>query len=99
MSEKVELAEGFIEFHAVCEFADIHHVEVFLPFRGQGFGSKLMVLFLAEMRVRGVEEVTLEVRVDNLSAIGLYEKFGFERVGLRKGYYKGVDGILMKKSL
>jgi ribosomal-protein-alanine N-acetyltransferase len=30
---------------------------------------------------------TLEVRVSNLEAIALYEKLGFERRGLRRGYY------------
>ena len=42
---------------------------------------------------------TLEVRVDNLIAISLYEKFGFEKVSIRKGYYDGVDGLLMKLEL
>jgi len=97
VSEKIALVEGFIEFHAVAGFADIHHVEVLPEFRGQGYGSKLMALFLDEMKAYGVTEITLEVRVDNVSAIGLYEKFGFERVGVRKGYYKGIDGILMRK--
>jgi len=98
VSEKIELVEGFIEFHAVAGFADIHHVEVFSEFQRQGNGTKLMTLFLAEMERRDITEVTLEVRVDNVSAIGLYEKFGFEQVSIRKGYYKGIDGILMKRS-
>lgn len=97
MSEKIELAEGFIEFHAVSGFADIHHVEVLPELRGQGNGTKLMALFLEAMKAREVTEITLEVRVDNVSAIRLYEKFGFEQVGIRKGYYKGIDGILMRK--
>jgi ribosomal-protein-alanine N-acetyltransferase len=39
----------------------------------------------------------LEVRINNKQAIKLYERLGFERVGLRKGYYSdtGEDAILM----
>ena len=97
MSEKIELKEGFIEFHQVVDFADIHHIEVKSEYRGQGYGAKLMELFLNEIKNRNVNEITLEVRVDNSVAIRLYEKFGFEQVSVRKGYYKGVDGLLMKK--
>jgi len=96
MSERIELEAGFIEFVQVGDFADIYDVEVRAELRMQGHGSQLMALFLAEMRRRDVAVVTLEVRIDNLPAIRLYEKFGFEQVSIRKGYYDGVDGLLMK---
>ena len=96
MSERIEVEQGFVEFMQVGDFADIYDVEVLVKLRGQGYGSRLMELFLAEMRAREVTEITLEVRVDNLVAIRLYEKFGFEQVSIRKGYYDGIDGILMK---
>ncbi|MCL1990104.1 MAG: GNAT family N-acetyltransferase [Defluviitaleaceae bacterium] len=96
MPEKIQLREGFVEFHQVADFADIHDIEVKLEHRGQGYGKKLMTLFLKEMKQRDVREVTLEVRVDNVVAIGLYEQCGFECVSVRKGYYRGVDGLLMK---
>ncbi len=35
--------------------------------------------------------VSLEVRSDNLAAIHLYKKFGFEKIGTFKGYFK-IDG-------
>jgi len=97
VSEKIELVEGVLEFHQVDDFADIHNVEVKLEYRGKGFGDKLMGLFLTEMENRGVTVVTLEVRACNVVAISLYEKFGFKRVAVRKGYYKGgCDGLLMR---
>lgn len=99
VSERIELREGFIEFHQVSDFADVHDVYVAVEFRSQGYGSKLMKKFLAEMKGRGIIEVTLEVRVDNTCAIGLYEKFGFKYMSVRKGYYNGVDGMLMRLEL
>ena len=99
VSEKIELNEGFIEFHQVEDFADIHHIEVKSEARGKGYGTKLLELFLYEMKNRNVTTITLEVRVDNGVAIHLYEKFGFEQVNIRKGYYEGVDGWLMSLNL
>jgi len=95
--EKIELDEGFIEFHQVGDFADIHDIEVEFKYRGKGYGAKLMELFLNEMKSRMVTVITLEVRVDNTIAISLYEKFGFKRIDVRKEYYKdGCDGLLMR---
>ncbi|MFA7637566.1 MAG: GNAT family N-acetyltransferase, partial [Monoglobales bacterium] len=35
----------------------------------------------------GCDFITLEVRISNSAAIGLYEKFGFVSQGIRKGFY------------
>ena len=45
----------------------------------------------------GNYDITLEVRIDNFSAIHLYQKFGFKSVSIRKNYYNGIDGILMER--
>ena len=48
----------------------------------------------------GAEQAFLEVRESNSSAKGLYVAFGFEQMGLRKGYYPdGEDAIVMTKKL
>ena len=41
--------------------------------------------------------ITLEVRVSNIPAINLYEKFGFKSLGVRKGYYQNnnEDALIM----
>ena len=39
------------------------------------------------------------LRIDNKEAIGLYKKFDFVEISIRKGYYKGIDGILMERKV
>ena len=43
------------------------------------------------MRGRGLETTFLEVRSKNAPALALYRAYGFEEVGVRKGYYKNPD--------
>ena len=40
----------------------------------------------------------LECRIDNIRAQKLYERFGFEAIGFRRGYYQpgNVDALLMR---
>lgn len=41
--------------------------------------------------------ITLEVAVNNKSALNLYKKLGFKIVTIRKNYYENSDGYLMIK--
>ena len=43
------------------------------------------------------KDITLEVKKDNYSAIKVYESKGFETKAVRKGYYNGLDGLLMER--
>lgn len=52
-------------------------------YRSQGLGTRLMAAVIEAARVYGLERVELEVYVSNTRAIGLYEKWGFQREGLR----------------
>ena len=56
-----------------------------------GIGTELLKR-LIEMTSKSI---SLEVRINNYSAIKLYKKFNFQEKALRKGYYQGIDGILM----
>ena len=44
-----------------------------------------------------LHSINLTVVADNESAIRCYEKNGFVKTAIRKGYYNGVDGILMER--
>lgn len=83
-------------FDGECETSNIAVVE---KFRRRGVGQKLFEALFDEMRARGVSEIYILVRCDNAPAVNLYRKVGFEAVGKRKGYYKGLDGITMRKNL
>ena len=59
---------------------------------GKGIGSRLMEAVMDFARnTAHIEIITLEVRSDNLRAIDLYKKFGFEKIGHFKGFLK-IDG-------
>ena len=62
---------------------------------GNGIGSKLMRFVIDFAKdVSHAEIVSLEVRCDNERAIKLYEKYGFEKIGTFKGYFK-IDGEMV----
>ena len=62
---------------------------------GKGIGSMLMNTLLDFAKNTAHSEiVSLEVRCDNAGAINLYKKFGFEKIGQFKGFFK-IDGKLI----
>ena len=70
----------------VGDAAEVLTVGVVPSARRQGLAVRMLADLLAEARRRGAREVFLEVRVDNLPAIVLYEREGFARIGTRRGY-------------
>lgn len=81
--------------------ADVLTIAVRSAYWGRGIGSALLGALLGAARDRGCTEMFLEVRADNPRAHGLYQRRGFEDIGLRRGYYQpsGVDAIVMRKDL
>ena len=86
---------GFLNYSIMYEKAEINMIYVLEEFRNRGVGSELLDYALKKCKI--CENVTLEVRKDNLSAIALYKKFEFKEVALREKYYGNVDGLLMIK--
>ncbi|HVE92741.1 MAG TPA: ribosomal protein S18-alanine N-acetyltransferase [Actinomycetota bacterium] len=60
-------------------------------------GTRLMIQMVDEARARSARAVTLEVRKSNAGAQAMYRKFGFQTVGVRRGYYieTGEDAYVM----
>jgi len=81
--------------------ADVLTIAVAQAYWGHGIGSALLGALLLAARDRGCGEVFLEVREDNPRARGLYQRRGFEEIGVRRGYYQpsGVDAIVMRKDM
>lgn len=84
---------GYLYYSDIYERAEINQIEVDFIHRNCGIASKLMKKLTETVE----KSITLEVKMDNVPAIHLYEKFNFHKVGIRKGYYNGVDAILMER--
>jgi ribosomal-protein-alanine N-acetyltransferase len=69
--------------------------------QGRGIGGALLAALVRRAKDVGARSVLLEVRVDNLAALALYERFGFQRLGLRRGYYQpeNIDAWTMRLAL
>lgn len=92
---------GYAGLAASRDEADIQTVAVRRDHWGRGLGSALVTALLDEAAGRGARRVHLEVRASNARAQHLYERFGFERSGLRPRYYEhtGEDAVLMTRRL
>ena len=73
---------------SIVEEAHITLLGIHPDRRRQGLGQLLLLTLLEDAIARKLEWATLEVNVNNISAINLYQKFGFEVAGIRKGYYQ-----------
>lgn len=75
---------------------EIHTIAVAPTHRGRGYGRALLTAML-DVADAVDAPVFLEVRVDNSSAIALYERNGFVTSGIRRGYYQpsGADAFTM----
>ena len=79
---------------------DEAHITTFAvhpAWRRQRIGERLLVAFIDLAIGRRAREATLEVRLSNIAARRLYEKYGFRPVGLRPRYYSddGEDALIM----
>ena len=61
-------------------------------YRNNGIGSQLLDLTLSKSALIGSKVIFLETRKTNNSAIYLYNKYKFKKVGIRPNYYKTKDG-------
>ena len=79
--------------------AELLRIAVDPAHRGQGWGRILLEACQRELAAAGLELLYLEVRPSNTSAMGLYRACGWERCGLRTGYYPdGEDALLFRFS-
>ncbi|MCH8346104.1 MAG: ribosomal protein S18-alanine N-acetyltransferase [Chloroflexi bacterium] len=85
--ERNELIVGFVGVWLLIEEAHIVTLAVRDDCRRRGVGELLLITIIETARLAGQEVVTLECRASNAVALRLYEKYGFQRVGIRSRYY------------
>ena len=81
--------------------ADVQTLAVAPVAQGRGLGRRLLDDLVAEARRRRATEVLLEVRAENAAAQALYAGAGFERIAVRRGYYRpgGTDAHVLRLRL
>ena len=82
-----DILVAYIIVYEVAKEAEIHRIAVNPVCRKKGYGKALISECIENLKSINVEKIHLEVRKSNVAAISLYKKFGFELIGVRKGYY------------
>lgn len=92
-----DVVAGYGGMWLMVDEAHITTFAVHPEWRRQRIGERLLLAFLDVAIDRGAHEATLEVRLSNLAARKLYEKYGFRPVGLRPRYYSDdqEDALIM----
>ncbi|MGN6472602.1 MAG: ribosomal protein S18-alanine N-acetyltransferase [Mycobacteriales bacterium] len=100
-----EDADGAVRAYAgLCAYAPheayIQTIAVAPRAQRQGIGETMLVELLDEAGRRGCDHVDLEVRADNEPAMRLYERHGFTKIAVRRGYYQpsGADAVVMRRA-
>jgi len=88
---------GIAGFWTMVDEAHITTLATRRACRQQGIGERLLLQIIELAAKLRADVVTLEVRITNKQAQTLYEKYGFQKVGIRRAYYtdNGEDAIIM----
>ena len=91
---------GFAGIIICLDEATLNNIVVKKYHRGRGLGGELLDTLIDLCTEMNIKTLTLEVNCTNKPAIGLYEKFGFKNLGIRKKYYNNSqDAIIMTNYL
>lgn len=92
---------GYICVKHVADECHLLDLAVHPDYRRRGIARSLLDNVIQELRIEGCRFFYLEVRASNYAARKLYERFGFNMVGVRKGYYvnPAEDAVIMMMEL
>lgn len=97
--EKNFSVAGYVSLNTVLDEGYINNIAALESFRRQGIGARLLKRVDAFAREKSLSFVTLEVRESNTAAIALYSAAGYEKAGIRKGFYEAPreNALIMTK--
>lgn len=99
LAERSGRVAGFVIGRLVADEGELYQIGVHPDFRRGHIAEGLLDYFHLTLRDKGAACCFLEVRSRNAPAISLYEKSGYERISLRKGYYADDDAVIYRKEL
>ncbi len=83
---------GYIISRVTSFESHVLNLTVNEKYRHNGIGSELLEMVFHKCKILKSKIILLETRLTNESAISLYEKYGFKKIGLRRDYYKTSSG-------
>lgn len=88
---------GYVGMYCAADESYIDNIAVLPEYRRCGVGRALLSHVCDFSKAEDMSFISLEVRPSNIAAVSLYTEFGFERVGLRPGFYNDPkeDGLIM----
>ncbi len=87
---------GFLCSWLIAGELQIQNLATLPSLRRKGIAASLLKHVISRGRQQGLTSIWLEVRVSNVPAIALYERFGFHPSGKRLAYYPdGEDALIM----
>ena len=78
---------GYGGFYVAADEASITNIATEPEARGRGVAGTVIEAIIKEAAGMGAQTIYLEVRAGNEKSIRVYERCGFERLGVRKGFY------------
>ncbi len=99
-SDNGEKVVAYCCIQTVLDESEILRIAVVPEMRRKGIAKEFFAEVIGEIKKAGSVSVFLEVRCENLPAIGLYKSAGFEELCIRKNYYgKGQDASILKLNI
>ena len=91
---------GFLIYRNIGGDFEIIQLALNKAYQRQGLASMMIDYMIQDAQSSHIEFIYLEVEMDNLPALNLYKKYGFEAILHRKNYYgHGQDAIVMRKEM
>lgn len=90
---------GYVGSQTVLGETDMMNIAVHPDYRNKGIATDLIEGLIETLTKQGSHSLMLEVRATNEPAKNLYNKLGFEAVGIRKNYYRNPkeDALILRK--
>ena len=85
---------GFIHIQDLIDEIDIIDIVIDDEYRRKGYGKSLMKYIFDLYKGK---KFILEVAINNEAAVNLYKSLDFKVINERKGYYNGIDALVMEK--
>ena len=90
---------GFSSYSVIYDRAELNYIVIDDMYRRKSIGQQLLNYVLNDLKNNMVEKFTLEVNVNNKTAINFYLKNKFEIKATRCNYYKNGDAYLMVREV